>query len=89
MSHVINTSQYNGLVTNKANPTIAYYTVAKDYIAIHIIDFKFKGVVRWHCFEVKPFNLLACFTTNCDMKYYDTCIKMADHGQQCTIMYEL
>ena len=32
--------------------------------------------------DMKP---LACFITTCDVKCYDTRIKMADHGQQCTI----
>ena len=46
--------------------------------------FTFKGAVCRYCFDVKPF---ACFFMKCDVKCYDTCIKMADHGQQCTIMY--
>ena len=45
-----------------------------------------------YCFDVKPFNLIACFSTKCDAKdtkCYDTCIKTPGHGQHCTIMYEL
>lgn len=42
MSHVINTSQCSGLVKNKLNPTIAYYTVIKDHIAMHIVVLSFK-----------------------------------------------
>ena len=49
----------------------------------------FKGAVHWYYFDVKPFNLAACFITKCDAKCYDTCIKMAGQGQQCTIKYEL
>ena len=40
-----------------------------------------KGAVSWYCFDVKPFNLTACFIMKYDAKYYDyTCIKMAGHG---------
>ena len=37
---------------------------------------------------MKPFILLTCFITECDEKYYDMHIKMANYGQQCTIIYE-
>ena len=50
--------------------------------------FYIKGVVRRYCFDVKLFNLTACFI----MKCYDYALKMAGHGQQsqqCTIVYEL
>ena len=50
---------------------------------------RFKGVVCWHCCDVKPFNLTACFITKCDMSVMITRIKMVGHEQQCTIMYEL
>ena len=50
---------------------------------------RFKEAVCRYYFDVKPFNFLVCFITKCDAKCYDTRIKMADHGQQCTIMYEL
>ena len=31
---------------------------------------------------MKLINLLACVIMKCDVLCYDTCIKMADHGQQ-------
>ena len=64
-------------------------TINFNYKATPSNNTDFKGAVHWHCFDVKPFNLSACFITKCDVKRYDTYIKMADHGQQCTIMYEL
>ena len=49
---------------------------------------KIKGAVCQYYFDVKPFNLTACFIMKCDTKCYDMHIKMEGHGQQCTIMYE-
>ena len=48
-----------------------------------------KGAVHHYCFDVKPFNLSACFIMKCDMKCYDYILKMVGHEQQCTRMYEL
>ena len=50
-----------------------------------------KGAVYQFCFDVKPFNLTACLimkinvTQNVKIKH----IKMAGHGNQCMIMYDL
>ena len=30
-----------------------------------------EGVVRWYCYDAKPFNLTACFITKCDPKCYN------------------
>ena len=54
-----------------------------------LVILQVKGAVRWYCIDAKPFNLTACFITKCDMNCYDYTLKMAGHGQQCTIMYEL
>ena len=48
-----------------------------------------KGVDCRYCYDVKPFNLTAYFITKCDTSVMTMCIKMAGHGQQSTIMYEL
>ena len=46
-------------------------------------------VVHRYCYDVKPFNLMACFIMKCDTNVMITCFTMVGHGQQCTIMYKL
>ena len=35
-----------------------------------------KGVVRQYCYDVRPFNLTACFITKCDGNVMITCSKL-------------
>ena len=53
----------------------------------HIVDIK--GTVSQYCYDAKSFNLTVCFITKCDTICYGYVLKMADHGQQCTTMYEI
>ena len=39
-------------------------------------------------YSEKPFNLTACYIKKCNTIWYDYALKMAGHGQQCTIMYK-
>ena len=71
-----------------------FYYMLWEYPLIDILEnilaaVCFKRAVCRYCFDMKPFNILACFITKCDALCYDTRIKMADHGKQCTIMYKL
>ena len=58
-------------------------------IAPGFLDGEVKGAVSWYCSDVKPFILTTCSIMKCDTKCYEYDLKMAGHGQQCTIMYEL
>ena len=58
-------------------------------IIYEVLVVVFEGIVHQYCFDAKPFNLTACFITKYDEKCYDYTLKMLDHGQQCTMMYEL
>ena len=48
-----------------------------------------KGAVNRYCFDVKTFNLTACFIMKCDVKCYDYTLKMAGYEQQCTALVTL
>ena len=67
----------------------ANYKCTFSYCTCKGLKQNLQGAVGRYCFDMKLINLLACFIMKYDVLCYDTRIKMADHGQQCTIVYEL
>ena len=68
---------------NAINPQPVIFTQHAQF------TFNIKGVVCRYCYDVKPFNLTACFIMKCDTSVIITRSKMEGHEQQCTIMYKL